>query len=166
MDVIDLYTFGDLELYAKWELASYSITYDINLYDMEPYVEYYTADEAVYLQEFNISGYKFLGWYTNDIDEIKIEKIDVGNTTNISVIAKWEIETYTITYELDGGSNHLDNPATYTINDEYPLKNPTREGYEFKGWFADEELTVEVNEILGEYAQDIIIYAKWEPITQ
>ena len=41
--------------------------------------------------------------------------------------------TYTITYNLDGGTV-TGNPTTYTSNDTITLVNPTKEGYTFKGW--------------------------------
>ena len=41
--------------------------------------------------------------------------------------------TYTITYNLDGGTVS-GNPTTYTSNDTITLNNPTKEGYTFTGW--------------------------------
>jgi len=42
--------------------------------------------------------------------------------------------SYAITYELNGGTNPPDNPATYTIEDAVTLKAPTRAGHFFTGW--------------------------------
>lgn len=45
--------------------------------------------------------------------------------------------TYTITYNLDGGTVSTANPTTYTVETEtFTLKNPTRSGYYFVGWSA------------------------------
>ncbi|MDR0425540.1 MAG: leucine-rich repeat protein [Clostridiales bacterium] len=42
---------------------------------------------------------------------------------------------YTITYNLDGGVNHPDNPATYKTGDlPIWLGAPTKDGYAFNGW--------------------------------
>jgi uncharacterized repeat protein (TIGR02543 family) len=42
---------------------------------------------------------------------------------------------YTITYDLGGGTNDASNPATYNVLYGVTLKNPTRKGYEFAGWY-------------------------------
>ena len=45
------------------------------------------------------------------------------------------IETYDISYKLNGGQNHPDNPLHYTIeSDKIDLQDPTKEGYDFQGW--------------------------------
>ena len=50
-------------------------------------------------------------------------------TINASVI------TYSIDYELNGGSVATANPTSYTIeSDTFTLNNPTKEGYNFLGW--------------------------------
>ncbi len=41
---------------------------------------------------------------------------------------------YKITYNLNGGRNHEDNPATYNVLYGVTLKNPVRAGYIFTGW--------------------------------
>ena len=82
--------------------------------------------------------------------EIKIVKSDVSS-----------IE-YAITYELDGG-RLFDGPTKYNGTEEIVLPTPTKEGYEFKGWYA-------TSEFLGNYIEKITIgesgnkcfYAKWE----
>ena len=43
--------------------------------------------------------------------------------------------TYTITYDLAGGTVATENPATYTIeSSDITLNNPTKDGYTFAGW--------------------------------
>ncbi len=41
---------------------------------------------------------------------------------------------YKITYNLDGGEVTPQNKETYTVNDEFTLKNPEKDGYSFKAW--------------------------------
>ena len=49
--------------------------------------------------------------------------------------AFWEPADYTITYNLDYGTNSQNNPATYNIETEtFTLENPERTGYTFTGW--------------------------------
>lgn len=44
---------------------------------------------------------------------------------------------YTITYNLNGGTNNNANPSTYTVLYGVTLKNPTRTGYTFIGWYDE-----------------------------
>ncbi|MBQ8393667.1 MAG: InlB B-repeat-containing protein, partial [Clostridia bacterium] len=44
---------------------------------------------------------------------------------------------FSITYELNGGTNSVDNPLTYKKGDVVTLNNPTKDNYYFKGWYTD-----------------------------
>ena len=67
-----------------------------------------------------------------------------------------------ITYELNGGTNHADNPAKYTEGQALELKDPSREGYIFKGWYTDSEFKNAFAGITSETKGNLTIYAKWE----
>ena len=53
---------------------------------------------------------------------------------DVVITATATAKSYTITYNLDGGTNHASNPATYTVEDTITLQEPTRLFYEFTGW--------------------------------
>lgn len=57
-------------------------------------------------------------------------------TSNVSIYAKWNINTYNINYNLNSGTWNGSSPSkTYTINDcEKTLPTPVRTGYIFEGW--------------------------------
>lgn len=106
-------------------------------------------------------GYAFKGWYMDENFQTEITGVE-GCTEDITIYAKWEIDTYTITYVLDGGVNHKDNPATYTILDRVDLKNPTKEGFTFDGWYNDpENPKSKVTVIATGNSGDRTLYAKW-----
>ena len=44
---------------------------------------------------------------------------------------------YSITYNLNGGTNNSANPSTYTVLYGVSLKAPTRVGYTFTGWYDE-----------------------------
>ena len=77
-----------------------------------------------------------------------------------------KIESYTITYELDGGTNAPENPAGYNVETEtITLKDPAKAGYTFEGWYMAEGFTGNaVTEIVQGSTGDITLYAKWEQI--
>lgn len=73
--------------------------------------------------------------YTFDHFEINNEPItnNLTITKDTKVKAVTKVNTYTISYELNGGTaNHLKD--TYTVQDEYQLPIPKKKGYTFIGW--------------------------------
>ena len=54
-------------------------------------------------------------------------------TSNHTISATFSPISYTISYNLDGGTVS-GNPTTYTIEDAVTLVNPTKDGYNFTGW--------------------------------
>ena len=79
----------------------------------------------------------------------------------MTLYAVWELTEYTITYVLDGGANSSENPATYTIDSEITFTNPTKSGYEFKGWFRNSDFSNQITSISNGTTGDITIYAKF-----
>ncbi len=117
---------------AKWETIEYTISYKNVKGDTNPNKNAYTVEDEFSLTDLSVDGYVFNGWYKGNNKETKISKGSIGN---IELTAKWSIITYTITYELNGGTNAETNPSTYTIEtDTIRLENPTRTGYSFVCW--------------------------------
>ena len=109
------------------------------------------------------SGYTFGGWYTDtelrtpfDFEAYAANE----ERTNIAVYAKWEVNTYNITYENTKGAANS-NPATYNIETVITLSELTSPGYTFEGWFIGEEKVESIE--LGSYG-DITLTAKWSII--
>ena len=71
--------------------------------------------------------------------------------------------SYTITFVSNGGSAVPSLTQEYT-SAIYPPSIPTKEGFEFSGWFSDEELTEEYVFTTMPY-ENITLYAKWSPLT-
>ena len=101
------------------------------------------------------NGYKFLGWYYQD----KYWSF-IGNpvTENITLTAKWETIEYSIKYEnIEDSTNP--NPNSYNLEiDEIILNEPIRDGYEFLGWYYQDELYKSIDCSL---LKDITLTAKW-----
>ena len=110
------------------------------------------------------SGYTFDGWYTDTALRIPFDfEAYAANEerTNIAVYAKWEVNTYNITYENTLGAENS-NPATYNIESAtITLADITAPGYTFEGWFVGEEKVESIE--LGSYG-DITLTAKWSII--
>ena len=79
--------------------------------------------------------------------------------------AQWDIENYLIIYNLNGGHNNSENPTDYNVETEtIILKNPTKEGCSFVGWYTDEDFTTRIIEIPTGTTETISVYAKWDVV--
>ncbi len=73
------------------------------------------------------------------------------------------IVEYTITFETNGGSDIPDTKVE--LNSYIPKpENPTKEGFNFIGWYSDKEFTKAWNFEKNVVVYDITLYAKWEEI--
>ena len=72
--------------------------------------------------------------------------------------------TYNIIYNLNGGENAADNPATFTAGTEtFTLADPSRDGCAFAGWFSDLKLTNPASPTISQGTRcSKIFYAKWK----
>ena len=141
--VINKGSIGDMTYTANWKATEYTITYNLDNGELETgktNPEKYTIEsDSITLNNPTRTGYTFKGWSSGD-DNNPIQTVTIakGSSGAKSYTAIWEATTYTITYIMDGGTNHADNPSGYKITDaDITLKAPTRTGYVFKGWKAD-----------------------------
>lgn len=86
------------------------------------------------------NGYTFTGWYDSNgvcyagSDGVMTREWDKEEAT-YTLHAEWILTQYSITYNLDGGTNSSDNPSQYTVEDStINLSNATKTGYRFMGW--------------------------------
>lgn len=74
-----------------------------------------------------------------------------------------EATEYKLTYELNGGVQNSANKDRYPENQTVKLEAPTKEGYDFKGWFWDKDFNNALpNNTFTGKAVDLKVYAKWE----
>jgi len=78
-------------------------------------------------------GYEFKGWSFEEDGSI-ISKNDLKGKTSVNLYPIITIINYTITYDLDGGTNDSNNPSFYTVEDELIINSPTKDEYAFIGW--------------------------------
>lgn len=106
---------------------------------------------------------KFLGWYDEDGN---LFEFDVMPAENITLYAKWEGQTYTITYELNGGTcdNLITTYSSYR-NTDIELPRPTKEGYAFMGWYTLASFNRDPFFIItDDINKNLTLYAKWEEV--
>ena len=88
-------------------------------------------------------------------------RYECGNGRNYKTFTI--IPEFQISYQLNGGTNHKDNLVSLKATDNLSLKNPTRTGYTFAGWYSDASFKTKVTSLSGESIVSGTLYAKWTP---
>ncbi len=159
---------NNLVITAKWEANTYTVTFNNN---GNISIQTFTYDVAQGLTPNSQTrpGYRFMGWSTSEngsvayADGASVINLTSDNNGNVNLYAVWEIISYTIKYELDGGINSPFNPTTYTVKDNVIFENPTKEGYTFDGWYLDGNYQTPITSTNDKY-DSLTLYAKWEII--
>ncbi|MBE6351199.1 MAG: hypothetical protein E7062_10720, partial [Spirochaetaceae bacterium] len=165
---------------VTYSLAEYTVRFTTNCEETITSLEVVSGEEIILkpYSELSKEGYDFAGWYldeecTHSVGDsgilIPSKKLANGNN-EISLYAKWTPVEYTITYELNAAEDTSgpENPnaiTSYTIEKEtITLQNPTRNGYDFVGWYTDENCTHSISQIEKGSTGDITLYAQWQKI--
>ena len=153
----------NITLTAKWNINKYTVAFNTDGGTPVPpaqEVEYgLTATEPAAPEK---TGYTFDGWYLGD------EKYDFSAAVeqNITLTAKWMQNTYTVTFDPNGGNElaEADKTKVVKIGEAYgELPTPTRKGYNFAGWYTEaEEGTVVTADTTVSAMTDHTLYAHWE----
>ena len=133
--------------------GTYFVTYELYGGVNNPNnIEIFTKNEKFTFYEPTKEGYTFEGWYTDSSFENVITKIELGTESNVALYAKWKINQYTLTIDLDNGMS----PIVLTLNygaDIPEQENPTKDGYTFAGWSSAIPSTMP--------SKDVTIKATW-----
>lgn len=116
------------------------------------------------------TGYTFLGWYTASSGGTKISTTTVV-TKDITYYAQWSINSYTLTFNPNGGtvtptSKDLEYNSAYGT-----LPTPTRASnaeytYTFAGWYTAATGGTQVTATTKMAAKDTTVYAHWTSDTR
>ena len=142
----------NLTVTAQWSPDIYAITYNLDGGTASGNPDFYTVESStITLNPPTRTGYTFIGWSGTDLsgsDNLTVT-IPTGSIGNRSYTAHWSLNTYSITYDLDGGTA-FGNPDSYTVESAaITLKEPTKAGYVFTGWsgtdlVGEDNLTVTI----------------------
>jgi uncharacterized repeat protein (TIGR02543 family) len=116
------------------------------------------------------TGYVFLGWFTGNLPGDVLFTASTLVTQDITLVARWERQSYQITFLTYGGS--AVQPLVAKADDviEAPL-NPTKLNASFQGWYIDEDFTeayvfdvmpeesFTLHALWGDVATDGLLYA-------
>ncbi|MBN2651654.1 MAG: InlB B-repeat-containing protein [Spirochaetales bacterium] len=152
-------SFGEKNFYAKWEVATYSITYNLNGGSLDTDILSYT----VFTPTFSLpipthSEHSFDDWYDSSSFENPVSRILVGSFGDKNFYAKW-LKKNVITFETYCDDNYEDQLVLDGEKIRRPL-NPTKVDHAFVGWFVSEEATEPFNFNSSIYS-DINLVARW-----
>ena len=157
--------------YAQWTPNKYNVTYNANGGDSvnwgKSWSENATFDADYVIQKnfYNRPGYHFTGWKETDGSDWT-GWIGKGwkytRDYDTTLYAQWEINKYTVRYNLNGGTGSLPNQLK-THGKDLIIHNtiPTKEGHYFAGWYTI--INGNRYEITDRYIYNSpgVIYADW-----
>ncbi len=184
--VLDMSTPKTLQVYAVWQIESttWTVTFDANNGAGAPDAISKAATSATEKMEFSIpaaeltrEGHTFIGWDDKkDASTVLVEP--TGGTyiaTSKSTVLKavWKLgapETYTVTFNDNGGTGGPGKKTSTGTTFEIPDVTPTRAGYVFVGWEWNHDGESKII-VPGKDAtitltdKETNLYAKWDAIT-
>lgn len=156
---------GDITLFAKWKANSYDIGYELNggtNNELNP--TNYTYNTGVEnFENPSKRGYTFINWYDDANFSNIVTNISNSSLGKVTLYAKWEVNHYTISYNLDNGTNDSRNPSEYTYGIGVgSFQEPSKLGYTFEGWYTEPNFANKVMSISDTDIENVTLYAKWE----
>ncbi len=153
---------------VNWQANTYTVTYDANGGSGAP-----SAQTKTYGTDLTLSsttptkaGYTFQGWGTTSNATTVVYKPGAKYTSNASITlyAIWKTNTYTITYNANGGSG-APSAQTKTYGTDLILSStkPTRTDYTFQGWATSSSATSATYQPGSTYTTNanLTLYAVW-----
>lgn len=164
--------YEDKTYYAIWEYKGFTITFDTNSNGVvkapEP-LQNQTIYDLTKYPTLIWSSHKHTGWAKDREGTIPISQFE-NLLTDVTIYAIWD--RFTLKFEMNGG--HLLTSDNQTLTEKeikvariptdlYEKYSPTKFGYQFEGWYLDQNLSTRVV-VNQELTSDTTIYAKWVPL--
>ncbi len=155
-------------LYAHWTEASYTVTFDANGGDSVNPTEMDVTFASTYgsLPSPSRTGYEFSEWNTaaNGSGSKITATSSVTITADHTLYAIWTANTYTVTFDANGGDSVTPTEKDVTYAATYgSLPSPSRTGYEFSQWNTASDgsgSTITASSIVTD-AKNHTLYAQW-----
>ena len=159
-------------LVAKWIPITYTIIFDKNNASATGTMsnqkfDYGTAQNLTQ-NAFILTGYTFSDWNTKEdgsgtsySDKQSVNNLTTTNNATITLYAQWEINTYKVTFEANGGTGSM-STQIFTHGQEQALNanSFTRDHYTFNGWKDGNDNTYTDKQSITLTA-NLTLYAQW-----
>ena len=137
-----------IDLYPKWTVKTVEVTFHRNTSTSDTTTAtqtftYGVSGQTISSKGWSRTGYTLDGWCLSPNGTTRDYTVNssVANSwidqrsPSVDLYALWKVNTYTINYNLDGGTVSKENPTSYNVNTaSFTLNNPTKNGYTFVGW--------------------------------
>ncbi len=155
---------------AIFVINTYTITFDVNSGDggaTASQTLIYNTPTSLTANGFTKTGYTFAGWATTTDGVVGYAdgaSYTIG-TEDVTLYAKWTINTYTVTFDTNGGDGGATASQTLIYNTPTNLtaNGFTRTSYTFAGWATTTDGVVGYADgasyTIG--TEDVTLYAKW-----
>ena len=168
-----------VNLYAKWTANTYTVKYNANgatSGSTASSTHTYGVAKALTANGFTRTGYTFAGWATSSSGAVVYNnQQSVTNLTStqgatVNLYAKWTANTYTVSFDVNGGTGGQTDDVTATYGSQMPTISttaPTRTGYYFNGWYDAQTGGTRYYNNNGTSARtwdktaDTMLYAQW-----
>lgn len=153
----------DTDTFTKSSVVKYDVNLHYNGKGGTDYTSQVEENTDFAEPSTGVTGYTLEGWYTTSTFDASSKVIfPLTITGNTDLYAKWTANEYTVTFDYKDGTT-APTTKVVTYNDAYgELPNPTRENYNFGGWYLEEEFTngvTSTNTVTT--ADNHTLYAKW-----
>ena len=149
-----------ITLYAKWTINMYTVTFNANGGStVANQTVAYNSTATVPTPAPTRTGYGFSGWYSDSL-LTNAFSFSTPITAATTLYAKWLINTYTVSFNSNGGSAVANQTVAYNSTATLPAPPPTRAGYDFSGWYSDSLLT-NASSFSTPITAATTLYAKW-----
>jgi uncharacterized repeat protein (TIGR02543 family) len=150
----------DLTIYAYYVLNEYTISFETFDGDVIESVHYEYLAEIEPLPFGQKTGHTFIGWFLDNSFKTPFEYTQMPDE-NLVLYAKFDINSYHISFVTYGGE--LIDQMTMYYHQLLNLPESSKFGYDFEGWYVDEQFEQMMTE-LNMPAYDLILHAKFTPI--
>ena len=109
------------------------------------------------------AGYTFTGWYTAASGGTQVtETTTVTNVDDHTIYAHWSANTYTVSFNANGGSTPTSSKSVTYDSTYGTLPTPSRTNYDFLGWYTAAEGGTQVTSgTTVKITSDQTLYAQW-----
>jgi len=158
-------TDSNVTLYAKWNAASYTITYNTDGGSTAPSQTTNAYGSTVTLPSAPTkAGSNFLGWETGTGASVNLYAPGgsyVMGSSAVTFIARWSGISYAVTYALNGGAGAAPTQANVSSGGSFTTATtPTKSGFTFTGW-SDGATTTNASTLITNVSGNITLTAQW-----
>ncbi len=151
-----------VKLVAKWAFSKSSLIFDYSGgygWVSDKTVQY--QQQLGELPTAERDGYTFAGWLMNGADVNENTRVEW--VSDITLVAKWKPNNYTVYFDYNGANKTYKNEMTVTYASKYgELPVPEKEGLNFAGWYIG-DVKITSTSVVDTTSNHTLV-AKWNPI--